>query len=135
MPEDAADVSANVWPGGYRVGYDSGRREPVQQFSRAGFAPDTTPAAIRDALIDEERGQFERAYREALAEASDTLDLTRVLEVLRTYHRIAWMTQRQGRDAHRRMLDKVDEISRTGVNPTARSPEDMTALINKRLGR
>jgi hypothetical protein len=97
--------------------------------------PDTTPAAIRDALIDEERGQFERAYREALAEASDTLDLTRVLEVLRTYHRIAWMTQRQGRDAHRRMLDKVDEISRTGVNPTARSPEDMTALINKRLGR
>jgi hypothetical protein len=58
-----------------------------------------------------------------------------VLDVLRTYHRIAWMTSRQGAQAHRRMLDKVDEITRTGVNPTARSLDDMTALINKRLGR
>lgn len=97
--------------------------------------PDTTPAAIRDALIDEEREQFEHAYRAALAEAGETLDLTGVLEVLRVYHRIAWMTRRQGSEAHRRMLDKVDEIIRTGSNPDARSLEDMQALINKRLGR
>ena len=97
--------------------------------------PDTTPAAIRDALVEEERDQFERAYRAALAEASDTLDLTRVLDVLRTYHRIAWMTRQQGSEAHRRMLRKVDEITRTGVNPDAGSLEEMTALIDKRLGR
>jgi Family of unknown function (DUF6247) len=40
--------------------------------------PDTTPTAIRDALIDEELLEFESAYRQALAEATETLDLTRV---------------------------------------------------------
>lgn len=44
--------------------------------------PDTAPAAIRDALIGEERDELERAYREALAEAAETLDLTRVLDML-----------------------------------------------------
>jgi len=96
---------------------------------------DTTPTAIRDALIDEEREQFERAYREALAEAGATLDLTGVLDVLRTYHRIAWMTQRQGAEAHRQLLRKADQIVRTGKNPHAGSLEDMRALIDKRLGR
>lgn len=104
-------------------------RSPVPE-----LPPDTTLAAIRDALIDEERGQFERAYRDALTEAGDTLDLTRVLDVLRNYHRIAWMTQRPGPEAHRRMLRKADEIMRTGTNPDAGSLEDMTAMINKRLG-
>ncbi len=96
--------------------------------------PETTPTAIRDALIDEERAQFEVAYREALAEAAETLDLTRVLDVLRNYHRIAWLTQRQGPDAHRRMLDKAAHIVRTGNNPGARSFEDMRAVIDRRLG-
>jgi len=73
---------------------------------------DTAPTAIRDALIDEERAEFEHAYQEAIAEAAQTLDLTRVLDVLRNYHRIAWMTQRQGPKAHRRMLDKAAEILR-----------------------
>lgn len=97
--------------------------------------PETTPVAIRDALIDEERVEFERAYREALAEAAETLDLTSVLDVLRNYHRIAWLTQRQGPQAHRRMLDKAAEILRTGQNPDAVSIEDVKALISKRLGR
>jgi len=97
--------------------------------------PDTTPAAIRDALIEEERVEFERAYRQALAEAAETLDLTRVLDVLRAYHRIAWLTQRQGPVAHRRMLDKAAEILRTGRNPDAVPIEDVQALINQRLGR
>lgn len=44
----------------------------------------TAPAAIRDALIGEERVEFEWAYRDALAEAAETLDLTRVLDVVRT---------------------------------------------------
>jgi hypothetical protein len=48
--------------------------------------PDTSPTAIRDALIDEELAEFERAYHQALAEAATTLDLTRVLDVLRHYH-------------------------------------------------
>lgn len=96
--------------------------------------PDTAPAAIRAALIDEERDEFERAYREAMTEAAETLDLNRVLDVLRNYHRIAWLTQQQGHAAHRRMLDKAAEIERTGNNPDAVSIEDVKALITRRLG-
>lgn len=97
--------------------------------------PETTPAAIRDALIDEERAEFERAYQQALTEAAETLDLTRVLDVLRNYHRIAWLTQQQGPEAHRRLLDKAAEILRTRRNPDAVPIEDVKALINRRLGR
>lgn len=97
--------------------------------------PDTTPAAIRDALIDEERAEFERAYRQALADAAETLDLTRVLDVLRIYYRIAWLTKRQGTEAHRRMLDKAAEIMCTGQNSDAVPIEDVKALISQRLGR
>jgi hypothetical protein len=97
--------------------------------------PDTTPAAIREALIDEERAEFERAYRQALAEAAETLDLTNVLDVLRNYHRIAWLTQQQGAEAHRRMLDKAAEIVRTGTNPDAVPVEAARALIRQRLGQ
>jgi hypothetical protein len=87
--------------------------------------PETTPAAIRDALIDEERAEFERAYRDAITEAAQTMDLTRVLDVLRNYHRIAWLTQRQGPAAHRRMLDKAAAILQTGTNPDGIPAEDV----------
>jgi hypothetical protein len=97
--------------------------------------PDTTPAAIRDALIDEERAEFERAYREALAQAAQTLDLTQVLDVLRNYHRIAWMTRQQGAEDHRRMLDKAAHILATGENPDGVSAEEVRARIESRLGR
>lgn len=98
--------------------------------------PDTTPTAIRDALIDEERAEFERAYQEAIAEAAHTLDLTRVLDVLRNYYRIAWLTQRQGPEAHRRMLDHVEHALRTGEAPPGSvSAEEVKALLQERLGQ
>jgi hypothetical protein len=95
--------------------------------------PDTSPAAIRDALIDEERAAFERAYRDAMTDAAHTLDLTRVLDVLRTYHRIARFTQRQGAQAHRRMLAKASEIMDTGNNPSGVPIDDVRALIRTRF--
>lgn len=70
-----------------------------------------------------------------MAEATQTLDLTRVLEVLRNYHRIAWLTQRQGADAHRRMLDKAATIIRTGHNPDAVTLDEVTALMDRRRGQ
>ena len=98
------------------------------------LAPETMPTAIRDALIDEERAEFERAYQHAMTEATQTLNLTRVLDVLRNYHRIAWLTQRQGPEAHRRMLDHVAHALRTGEPPPGSvSAEDIKALIQKRL--
>jgi uncharacterized protein DUF6247 len=106
---------------------------PFEESPVPVLPPETTPAAIRDALIDEERTDFERAYQEAVAEAGRTLDLTRVLDVLRAYHRIAWLTQRQGPQAHRQMLDKAADILRTGHNPAAVPVEEVRALIRRRL--
>jgi hypothetical protein len=117
------------------VGVTAAAANPFDASPVPVLPPETMPAAVRDALIDEERAEFEHAYREALAEAAETLDLTRVLEVLRNYHRIAWLTQRQGPQAHRRMLDKVAEILRTRENPDAVPIEDVKALICERLDR
>jgi hypothetical protein len=110
-------------PGGYAVAVSAVADNPFYASPVPALPSDTTPAAIRDALIDEERAEFERVYRDAMIEAAQTLDLTRVLNVLRNYHRIAWLTQRQGPQAHRRMLDKAAEIMRTGTNPDAVSAE------------
>jgi len=119
----------------YGVGVTAAASNPFHTSPVPALPPDTTPAAIRDALIDEERAEFEHAYQEAMLEAARTLDLTRVLDVLRNYHRIAWLTQRQGPAAHRRMLDKAAEILRTGRNPDAVSMETVRALIAKRCGQ
>lgn len=98
--------------------------------------PETTPAAIRDALIDSERAEFERAYQDAISEAARTMDLTKVLDVLRNYHRIAWLTQRQGPEAHRRMLEQADQALRTGeAPPGSASADDIREQIRRRLSQ
>jgi hypothetical protein len=93
------------------------------------------PAAIRDALIDEERADFQRSYDAAMAEARESFDLNPVFKVLSNYHRIAVATQQEGVEAHRKLLAKADLIARTGKNPDARPYEELKALLDKRLGR
>jgi hypothetical protein len=93
------------------------------------------PAAIVDALIDQERVDFLRSYGEAMAKAAQTYDLTPVFKVLANYHRIAVATQQEGAEAHRRLLAKADLIARTGTNPDARPYEELKELLDKRLGR
>ncbi len=127
-------LPASVSQSGYRVGVTAASN-PFDDSPVPTLPPNSSPAAIRDALIDEERAEFEQAYQEAMAEAAETLDLTTVLDVLRNYHRIATLTQRQGTEAHRRMLDKVAEIQRAKRNPDAVLAEEVQALIDQRLGR
>lgn len=93
-----------------------------------------TPRAIRDALVDAERAEFERRYAEEMAAAARTLDLTGVLTVLNTYRKIADITQRQGVEAHRRMLAQVAGL-RNGQNLPTVSGAEHKAEINTRLGR
>jgi hypothetical protein len=93
-----------------------------------------TPRAIRDALVDAERVEFERRYAEEMAAAARTLDLTGVLTVLNTYRKIADITQRQGVEAHRRMLAQVARL-RNGQNLPTVSGAEHKAEINRRLGR
>jgi hypothetical protein len=92
-----------------------------------------TPRAIRDALIDSEREEFERRYAEAMAEAARTLDLTGVLSVLDVYRKLAEITQRQGVEAHRKMLDRVARLQR-GEDVPIVPGHVHKAEINARLG-
>lgn len=96
--------------------------------------PDASPRAIRDALIDEERTEFERDYQAAMAEASRTLDLTGVLDVLRSWRHIAWITQRHGPEAHRRMLNTAARLLAGEDVPTVPGYV-VKAEIKAKLGR
>jgi Family of unknown function (DUF6247) len=51
--------------------------------------PGATPAAIRDALLDEDRARFDAAYQRTLATAGDSLDLTELFRCLEHWRRIA----------------------------------------------
>jgi hypothetical protein len=97
------------------------------------FAP-AMPRAIRDALIDPERDEFEQRYREAMAEAARTLDLAEVLRVLNAWREIARKTQQHGVETHRRMLERVARLQRGEEVPVVPA-EDVTALIARRLAR
>lgn len=68
------------------------------------------PRSIRGALLPEEAGDFDREYRAAMAQATETLDLTDVLQLLERWRRVA----ESSRDvqAHRRMLERAEQLSR-----------------------
>jgi hypothetical protein len=96
--------------------------------------PGGTPRAIRAALLPEEVGDFDRAWRAALAEAAETLDLTGVYKTLENWRRIARMTQADP-EAHRRMLRQAEHTLRTGELPAGSVPiDEVKALIRERLG-
>lgn len=106
--------------------------------SETGPAPtlisSNTPRAIRAALIDSEREEFEQRYAEEMATAAHTLDLGRVLKVLEVYRKIAEITQRQGVEAHRRMLNTAALLQRGEDVPTVPGHVHK-AEIDARLGR
>jgi hypothetical protein len=52
---------------------------------RSGAAP----AAIRDALLAEDREVFDEAYQQSLTAARDTLDLTELFRCLEHWRRVA----------------------------------------------
>lgn len=69
----------------------------------------SSPREIRAALEGEEAGHFDREYRQAMADAAESLDLSDVLAMLGRWRRVAWST-RDDPDAHRRMLDNADRL-------------------------
>ena len=66
------------------------------------------PRAIRAALIAEEREEFDQAYRRALAEAADTLELAGVLDTLEHWRRRAIISADP--QAYRRMLRRAAQL-------------------------
>ena len=88
------------------------------------------PRTIRAALLVEEREEFDQAYRRALAEAGDTLELAGVLDVLEHWRRRAIMSADP--QAYRRMLRRAarllsgDEVPED--EPLAQPKERLTRL-------
>jgi hypothetical protein len=70
----------------------------------------SSPREIRAALAEEETGHFDREYRQAMADAVESLDLSGVLAVLERWRRVAWSTQ-DDPAAHRRMLESAAGLS------------------------
>lgn len=62
-----------------------------------------------------------------MSEATESLDLTGVMAVLRRWQRVAWSSRDEG--AHRRMLERVDHM--VGGTPV---PTEPWAQTKARLG-
>ena len=98
-----------------------------------GPLPDlSTPRQIRAALLPEEVGQFDSAWRAAQARATEALDLTEVHTLLDRWQRIARMTQADP-EAHRRMLAKAERALAGELPEPAVSEAEIRALIRRRL--
>jgi hypothetical protein len=76
-----------------------------------------SPRAIRDAVLEEERAGFERQFRAALGVAAETLDLPEVEKLLRAWHRIGELTERDGREKRREILARALRVWRNQQNP------------------
>jgi Family of unknown function (DUF6247) len=74
------------------------------------------PAAIRAGLLAEEIGDFDREYRQVMADATETLDLRPVLEMLERWRRV--VVSSHDPQAHRRMLAAADRLRRGKELPT-----------------
>ncbi len=96
--------------------------EPVPSLT----GPDA-PAVIRDALLPEEVGDFDREYRQVMTQATEARDLTPVLQMLERWRRVA-LSSRDAR-AHRRMLAAAERLREGG--DTATESWDVT---RRRLG-
>jgi hypothetical protein len=100
----ATPTMATTCPAGYREGMSTPAAAPGSP-----VPPTASPRAIRAALLPEEAGDFDREYRLAMAEATESLDLTGVMAVLRRWQRVGWSSGDEG--AHRRMLERVDRLA------------------------
>jgi hypothetical protein len=90
----------------------------AQGTSGPALAAPSTAQAIRDALIEVERTEFGQRFADEMAQAARTLDLTGVRQVLDVYRKIAGITQRQGAEVHRPMLDQAARLHRGESIPT-----------------
>jgi hypothetical protein len=61
--------------------------------------PGAAPAAIRDALLPEDRAAFETAYEHALTRAREELDLTELFQTLERWRRLALLQRDPARFA------------------------------------
>jgi uncharacterized protein DUF6247 len=74
---------------GYRVRVTATYAYDEQPRTGHPLLPGASPHDIRAALLAEDRDVFDAEYREALAEARDSLDLTELFKMLEHWRRVA----------------------------------------------
>lgn len=82
---------------------------------------DASPAQVRAALIPEEAAEFDQQWREAMARATETLDLAEVMETLESWRLVARLTAAAGAEAHRAMYRRA-ATRLTGVDVPVDEP-------------
>lgn len=90
---------------------------------RHPLAPGASPAAIRAALLPEDRSTFDTAYSAALDEARASLDLTELLDLVESWRRIAAL--QADRQNFARVARRAAEL-RTGEPVPADEPLSVT---------
>jgi hypothetical protein len=80
----------------YSEGHDRGRLSDPPEGRNPGTWADATPAEVRAALAPESAAEFDRHWREALARAADTYDLSLVHTCLDAWRRVARVTASAG---------------------------------------
>ena len=93
-----------------------------------------SPAQVRAALVPEDVIRFDQQWRDTMATATESLDLTAVYEWLDSWRRVAWLTSARGHEGYRRILARAEETLRTReVPPGSVSLEEIRLLIARRL--
>lgn len=93
--------------------------------------PGASPRVIRDSLtIPEDRDEFDREYKRALATAAETMELAGVHAMLEQWRRRAWVTH--DLEVYQRMMDRVERLRRGEVLSSV-PVEEVRAVIRERL--
>lgn len=87
-----------------------------------------------EAIVPEDRDQFDAGYRAALHTAAETLKLDELEAFLEHWRRIAWSQHDMGHDKWRAMLAEADRRLAGGAPPPGMvSMEEMEARLQARL--
>lgn len=110
-----------------RHGFSVGAPTPASSLPPQG----ASPRVIRDSLtIPEDRDEFDREYRRALATAAETMELAGVHVMLEQWRRRAWVTH--DLEVYQRMMDRVERLRR-GEALSSVPVEEVRAVIRERL--
>lgn len=95
---------------------------------------DASPTEIREAILPEDRAEFERQYHEALNVAARTYNLGALEKMSTSWRLTARQLTAIGPEAWRKILAKAQHTLRTGERPADMVPmEEMDRRLVTRL--
>lgn len=85
----------------------------------------SNPREIRAALTGEETAHFDLEYRQVMADAAESLDLSGVVSMLKRWQRVAWSSVESEHHA-------LEQVAALPAEALSLSAEVMTVLENRR---